>query len=59
MIGPRRQASVHAARPGCSGFFTSRCLLVLTLLMLLTACGQKGPLYIPAAPADQSEDTTG
>ena len=59
MIGPRREAPVFAARPACSVSFTSRCLLVLTLLVLLTGCGQKGPLYIPEAPADQPEDTTG
>ncbi|WP_339337858.1 lipoprotein [uncultured Oceanicoccus sp.] len=31
---------------------------LLTSLLMLTACGQKGPLYLPQDPNVVSEDTT-
>lgn len=34
-----------------------RLLAISSLLLILTACGQKGPLRLPDEPAAQSETT--
>jgi len=44
----------------CQGFMLSRhATLLLLCLLLLSACGQKGPLYLPETPpvaADEDEE---
>ncbi len=35
-----------------------RTLSLLALLCALVACGNKGPLYLPDAPSDESSERT-